>query len=466
MFRLVHIFRLVPYVFLAVLAAVLLPAVAAASGAAAPGTVRVVLEKDSEDLGFKVTGNYQLVDLSTGRILSDLKPGAVWQVRQNGSRIEMQSGGTRLGPFSGPVAVREALFHIGIISGSGNQVEKYSREDLVVLGGDGSPVALERTQPVVRSASGTASLTGVAEGLQLVALTGSGGTTRYRGGMEFRVENGALLAINELNIEDYLRGVVPREMPAGWPEEALKAQAVAARNYALQRVEATRGSSYNVSNDRLSQVYGGYDAESPATSRAVDATRGLVMEYGDRLITAFFHSCSGGSTENAEDIWGNPVPYIRGREDPYDKNDRYYDWRVEYTADQLAVQLRSYDDGYDFAEIDDLEELARTSSGLRVEKMAVTGTDSGGRSVRTVIAPADKVRFALGLRSAMFTLNKVYDQNRKLSGVVISGNGWGHGLGMSQWGARGMAEQGYNFQDILQYYYTGIGLDSGYGRSS
>ncbi len=465
MFRLVHIFRLVPGVFLAVLA-VLLPA--AVSEAAAPGTVRVVLERDAADFGFKVTGNYQLVDLSTGRILSDLKPGTVWQVRQNGSRMELRGGGDRLGPFRGPVAVREARFHIGIISGSGDQVEKYSREDLVVLGGDGRPVVLERTQPAVCSAGGTAALAGVAEGLQLVALTGSGGTTRYRGDMEFQVENGALVAINELHIEDYLRGVVPREMPAGWPEEALKAQAVAARNYALQRVEATRGSSYNVTGDQLSQVYGGYDAESPATSRAVEATRGLVMECGGRLITAFFHSSSGGSTENAEDVWENPVPYIRGREDPYDKNDRYYDWRVEYTADQLAGQLRSYDEDedYDFAEVDDLEELARTASGLRVEKMAVTGTDSGGRSVRTVIAPADKVRFALGLRSAMFDLDKVYDRDGNLSGVVITGSGWGHGLGMSQWGARGMAEQGYNFQDILEYYYTGIRLDSGYGRSS
>ncbi len=458
---LVHIFRLVPYVFLTVLA-VLLPAVDS-SEAAVPGLVRVILERGSENLGFKVMGDYQLVDPDTGKTLSELKQGDAWQVRRYGSRIELQGRGTRLGPFNGPVAVREVSFHIGIVSGNGNKVEKYSRDDLVVLGGDGGPVALGKTGPAVSFAGGIASLTGAAEGLNLVALTGSEGTVRYRGGMEFRVENGELVAINELNIEDYLRGVVPKEMPSKWPVEALKAQAVAARNYAMQRVEATRGSSYNVSSDRLSQVYGGYDAESPATNRAVDETRGLVMEYGGRLITAFFHSSSGGSTENSEDIWDNPLPYIRSREDPYDKNDRYYHWRVDYTADQLAEQLQSY--GYDFEKVADLEELARTSSGLRVEKMAVTGTDSTGRSVRTVISNADKVRFALGLKSAMFTMNKVYDQDKKLSGVVINGNGWGHGLGMSQWGARGMAEQGYNFQDILKYYYTGIRLDSGYGRS-
>lgn len=456
------IFRAFFSASIAVVLFALLPA-AGCSEAAAPGLVRVVLEREAESLSFKVTGNYQLVDQSTGESLFKLNQGEEWQVKLRGSQIELRGRQGCLGPFDGPVAVQEVHFHVGIISGNGEAVEKYSSGGLVVLGGEGRPALLNKvTIPSVSFAGGSAPLAGDG-GLNLVSLSGSKGTRRYRGNMEFRVENGGLTAINELNIEDYLRGVVPAEMPSKWPLEALKAQAVAARNYAIQRVEVTRGSSYNVFSDRLSQVYGGYDAESPATNMAVEETRGVVMTCKGRLITAFFHSSSGGCIENSEDIWKDPLPYIKYKEDPYDKNDRHYNWQVDYTAEELAKQLKSY--GYDFEKVADIKELERTSSGKRVKKILVTGRDSTGQPLQVEIFNADKVRFALGLKSAVFTMSKVYNEDKELSAVNIKGSGWGHGLGMSQWGARGMAEQGYNYQDILKYYYSDITLEPSYGRS-
>lgn len=456
------LFKLVPAITAALI--LLLP-LAGASAATAPGTVRVALVRQADSLSFKVTGNYQLVDQSTGQVIIKLNQGENWQVKLQDGRIELRGRQGGYGPFSGPVMVRELNFSVTIAAGNGDKAERYSTGGLVVLNGDGKTMPLSASSsPSVRSAEGTSILSGGGGGLNLVALTDSTGTRRYRGSLEFRVEEGKLTAINELDIEDYLRGVVPAEVPAAWPLEALKAQAVAARNYALQRVEVTRGQSFNVSSDQFSQVYKGYDAEAPATNRAVEETRGVVMLNRGSLITAFFHASSGGYTENSEDVWKYPLPYIRSKEDPYDKNDRHYNWQVNYTAEQLAGQLKQA--GYNFKKVTDIEELARTSSGKRVEKIAVMGEGPGGEPLRVEIFNADNVRIALGLKSALFTMNKIYDKDKNLAGVNISGSGWGHGLGLSQWGAYGMARQGYSYQDILKYYYSGITFAAGYGRTA
>lgn len=448
--------------FTVMLLLILLPAKAALANTA-PGSVRVALIRQADSLGFKTTGSYQLIDSSTGRVLADLKQGESWQVRISGGRLELQGRQLDLGPFSGPVKVSESGFKAVIRAGSGQMAEKYSGEGLVLINGTGNKSLLSAAGlAVVRGAGGTGSLTG-GGGQNLVTLTDGAGSKRYRGSLEFQVEEGKITAVNELNIEDYLRGVVPAEMPSAWPAEALKAQAVAARNYALQREQASRSRGYSLSNDQYSQVYKGYDAETPATNRAVEETRGMVMLSGGSLITAFFHASSGGFIEDCQDVWLNPLGYLKAREDPYDRNDRHYNWQVRYTAGQLAEQLKAA--GYDFSKVEDLVELGRTSSGARVERLLVKGRGASGEPCQVEIYNADKVRLALGLKSALFTIDKTYDQDKNLAQVQIRGSGWGHGVGLSQWGARGMASQGYNFQDILQYYYSGISLMADYGRA-
>lgn len=429
----------------------------------APGTVRVALVRQADSLSFKTSGIYQLIDRSTGRVMVDLKQGESWQVRISGGGIELQGRQQHLGPFIGPVVVREAGLRAVIVSGSGDRVERYSTDGLAVLNGLGKTDLLSTAGlPVVKGAGGTASLSG-GGGLNLVTLADGAGAKRYRGSLEFQVEEGKLTAVNELNIEDYLRGVVPAEMPSAWPAEALKAQAVAARNYALQREQASRGRPYGLTGDQYSQVYRGYDAETPATNRAVEETRGIVMISGGSLISAFFHSSSGGYTENCEDVWLNALTYIKCKEDPFDQNDRHYNWQVRYTASQLAEQLKAA--GYQFSEVEDIQEVARTSSGARVEKILVRGKGPSGEDLRAEISNADRVRIALGLKSALFTLDKAYDKDKNLASVTITGSGWGHGLGLSQWGAHGMASRGYKYNDILQYYYSGINIAADYGRS-
>jgi len=441
---------------------ILLPAIGATAASTA-GTVRVALVSQAVSPGFSVSGGYQLVDQSTGKSIIKLTQGDKWQVKLQGGQIELQGQQGHYGPFSGPVMVRELNYHVGIIAGNGGIIEKNSSDGLVALNGEGKAVAINAAaSPTIRSADGSGIFTG-GGGLNLVSLTEGAESRRYRGSLEFRVENGNLTVVNELNVEDYLRGVVPAEVPATWPAEALKAQAVAARNFALQRVEATRGRTFNVACDQSSQVYKGYDAESPNTDKAVEETRGVVMLNSGSLITAFFHSSSGGYTENCEDVWNNALPYIKCKVDPYDKNDRYYNWQENYSAEQITDQLKNA--GYNFKRVTELEELARTTSGARVEKIAVKGEGLAGEPLRVEISNADKVRIALGLKSALFTLNKVYDKDKNLTGVNITGSGWGHGLGLSQWGAYGMAKQGYNYQDILKYYYSGINITTGYGRS-
>lgn len=431
------------------------------AGAAAAGTIRAALVSGAETLSFQGSGNYEIVDLATDKVLAELKKGETYQVEIKSSRIAVKGRQASYGSFKGPVVVRESGSSAAVISASG-AVKDLGLDKLMVINGDGKTVSLQtNVSPAIRAAGRTIEFKG-SSGLNLVTLTGSSGSKRYRGAMEFCLEKGKLTAVNVLNIEDYLRGVVPSEMPSDWPAEALKAQAVAARNYALQSVEATRGDTFNVYNTMTSQVYGGYDAETAAANKAVEESRGIVMLSGGKTVSAFFHSSSGGFTENSEDVWTGRLSYIRAKEDPYDKNEKHYNWKVSYTADQLKDKLAAA--GYKFKKVTDVVELERTSSGARVMELAVKGAGPDGKSLTVEIKNADKVRAALGLKSSLFKFTNKYDRSKNLTGINITGSGWGHGLGMSQYGARGMAQEGSDYKEILKYYYSGIKFAEDYGR--
>jgi stage II sporulation protein D len=160
----------------------------------------------------------------------------------------------------------------------------------------------------------------------------------YRDVIELRPGlSGGVTAVNKAELEHYVRGVVPLESPASWPIEALKAQAVAARSYALAE---RRGGVFDVYDTTASQVYGGFSAEQQSTNRAVAKTNGQVLRYQGKVITAYFHSTSGGHTEDNENIWGgSAIPYIRGVDDPWDKYSPYHHWRLTYSANRLGAAL-------------------------------------------------------------------------------------------------------------------------------
>ena len=165
----------------------------------------------------------------------------------------------------------------------------------------------------------------------------------YRGSLRVARLTSGLAIINVIRVEDYLRGVVPREVPSSWPAEALKAQAVAARSYAA--IHFGSAGAYDLYCDTRSQAYNGADGEAASTNAAVAATRGVVPTYGGKPITAYFFSTSGGHTENIENVWGTaPVPYLKGVDDPYDTYSPYHIWPndpIRMTGAAVAAALGS-----------------------------------------------------------------------------------------------------------------------------
>jgi stage II sporulation protein D len=212
----------------------------------------------------------------------------------------------------------------------------------------------------------------------------------YRGRATVIPDGRAMLVVNRVGMESYLRGVVPSEMPASWPAEALQAQAVIARSYALRGLRP--GSPYDVFADVRSQVYGGIAREFASTDAAVKATRAQVVTAGGQVAQTFFFSTSGGRTAANEEIWGGtPISYLRSVDDPHDDLSPYHDWTARFTDKTASRKLRSLHVGT----LRSLEVTARTASG-RAATVAVTGKDA------TITVSASRIQALLGLRSTWF----------------------------------------------------------------
>jgi len=246
--------------------------------------------------------------------------------------------------------------------------------------------------------------------------------------------------INELDLDDYLLGVVPAEMPSGWPLEALKAQAIAARTYAYANLGKHGKDGYDVRDTTDDQVYSGVKAESANSNTAVSATGGVVMTYEGNPICAYFHSASGGITETAENVWGRPLPYLRAVMD-YDQQSPLASWNRTFSVDQVESALAT-----DIGKLLSIDVVSRSQS-RRAYHLLLVGTRGAQ------ITNAETVRRVLKLPSTNFNVS-VLD-----NAYLFSGRGFGHGLGLSQWGAKGLAEQGYNAAQILTYYYRNVSLE-------
>ncbi len=262
----------------------------------------------------------------------------------------------------------------------------------------------------------------------------------YRGRVLVTPSGSGVTAINYVNMEDYLYSVVGGEMPSSWPLEALKAQAVAARSYVLYHRQRNRNPNYDVGSTTAWQVYDGLEDEAASTRAAVDATRDQVLTYNGQVIEAVFHSSSGGYTENVEDVWSKPVPYLRGVQD-YDAGAPVYQWNQTFSFTEFAQRIPG---------VGQLQEATprQVSPRGRVREIQLKG------SAGTVVMSGNDVRRALNLRSTLFTI-AIGD-----NGIQIAGRGFGHGIGMSQWGAHNLAQQGYTYQQILGHYYQGASLST------
>ena len=276
---------------------------------------------------------------------------------------------------------------------------------------------------------------------------------RYRGALELRHKSGGLTAVNIVPVDGYLRSVVPEEMPVDWPAEAIKAQSVAARSFALASRGRHASEGYDLCTTTHCQLYTGTTAEKSASNAAIKATRGEVLTYGGKPIEALFHTDSGGMTENSEDVWGSHVPYLRAAKDTPAKT---MPWTKTISRADLERKLAAK--GHDIGKVRSiaLSPLAigrsakdRTAS-CRVKTMTVKGTKG------TVTLSGTTWRSLLGLKSTLFDAKLTKDA------VTFTGYGSGHGLGISQWGAERMAAKGASYAEILHHYYTGTTLQQMY----
>lgn len=251
--------------------------------------------------------------------------------------------------------------------------------------------------------------------------------------------------INVLDLEDYLLSVVPSEVPSLWPKEVLKAQAIAARSYAVANFGKHRAEGYDVKATVDDQVYRGVIAESAETNAAVAATSGLVLKNSNKVISAFFHSTSGGSTEVSENVWGKPLPYLKSVVD-YDDAAPQFTWRKTITSQDLAKALLG--SAQEAQVLLGVLVIGRhPGDSQRVKDVLVVGQDSA-----RVIAGTE-LRRLFNLPSTQFSLFQ------SDSSYIFSGRGYGHGLGLSQWGAKALADNGYNAEQILSYYYKDVTIE-------
>ena len=324
---------------------------------------------------------------------------------------------------------------------------------------------------------------------------------RYYGGFEYqRVTGGNLNIINVVALDDYVKCVIPYEMSSDWPIEALKAQSVCVRTFAATRT-IHRLQGFDVCTTTDCQTYQGTSACTEHSDAAVDATAGQYLYYGGDIVReAVYYSCNGGASEDCKNVWGSEVPYLKGKTDPYEQHiagrAEKYSWSTTYSASELTALLKSK--GVDIGTVENLYVSKLTDNGNVYEITFV-----GSKGTKTY--QRENCRMILNLRSMRFNINGstpnqyyvngstatvslggVYvlsgsgkspysaapestyvitsggvaplenKQQKTTDTFVIAGSGNGHNVGMSQWGAYAMADLGYDYKEILQFYYTGV----------
>ena len=344
---------------------------------------------------------------------------------------------------------------------------------------------------------------------------------RYRGNVEIDIdkEHRKLNVINIIGIEEYLYGVLKKEISPRWPKEALKAQAVAARTFAIFNMNKYIDKGYNVCASTNSQAYGGLNHEDPLTNKAVDETRGVIITYKGKPINAVYHSDSGGYTEDSENVWGSFLPYLRSVESKFEEkvSPPHHTW--SYSIDEKDLTKKLQEQGYTVNSVVSIEPNKKSETG-RTSELVFTADNNKVINMKTndfrSLIGADLIRStlfnieAIGKESnitedtedkkeiedkeeqkesikeileqkkdwtikellELMEKNKEEREEEKEEEVlkveivkssipftfIFSGSGNGHGVGMPQWGAYGMALQGYRYQDILKYYYQGINI--------
>ena len=269
------------------------------------------------------------------------------------------------------------------------------------------------------------------------------GQKRFAGKLNLFVLDSEILVVNVLGIEKYLNSVVGSEMPTKWPIEALKAQAIASRTYALKQ----KGNNlFDIDSTQKNQVYNGLESRTYKTIRAVKSTRSLVLTYKNKLINALFHSSSGGMTENSQDVWKNKYPYLSSVKD-FDKNNPKFRWQKKISSNEL-INLFPKIGGLKNIEILDITSTGRVKN---IKLIGAYGSDqiSGVDFRKRVGLNSNFIRFK-------FFEEELNNNTPQKKGLIVFGQGSGHGVGMSQWGAKYLASRGQKAERILKHFYKGV----------
>ena len=266
----------------------------------------------------------------------------------------------------------------------------------------------------------------------------------YFGGLRFTAwgEYGVNV-VNFLELEDYVKGVIPYEMSASWPYEALKAQAICARTYVVFHQNSYEEYDFDLTDDTESQVYRGYTEANETTDRAVDETAGQYVRYEGKICDIYYFASSGGASEDGKNVFGVNEPYLSGKTDPFEDAVDYNikDWTSYRSGEEIAWRLSQ--EGYSIGTVTEL--IPEYSDNGNV--IAMTYRDETGASIRLEGRESYSL---IRLNNCRFTV-----QNDGKT-FVFTGDGWGHNCGMSQWGANAMASvYGYTCEDIIRFYFTG-----------
>ncbi len=348
-------------------------------------------------------------------------------------------------------ATRPEMVRVALLRGA--ETVRIDGDGVLLTDGSGEPLRVDMPLEVKRSGSAV-TVNGrtvnrlVASAFSRVTVNGKG----YRALIEVTPGDKGLLVVNELPLEEYLIGLINCEISSAWPIEAIKAQAVIARSYAMYQIQARRGAAYQLESSVMDQVYDGADAEDGRAAYGVRETAGQVLTYDGKIIQAFYHSNCAGHTESSRNVWGLSIPYLQGVPCRYCSESNPIKWDVNLTMRKVESALRSA--GYPVSGLKELRVRGRNQSGRVQDVVAECARGS-------VTVPGVAFRKALGygvVKSTNFELRMKGD------GLQVAGTGSGHGVGLCQWGAKGRANEGFAYREILTYYYPGVKLAEGYGR--
>lgn len=262
-------------------------------------------------------------------------------------------------------------------------------------------------------------------------------------------KNGCIHVINTLDIEEYVMGVLSKEMDSGWHEEALKAQAVVSRTFALYMASESRKKNlpYDIENSIFHQVYDKTDCKT--LEKAVKETKGEILTYNGKIVPVFFHSNCGGRTAKSSDVWGGYYEHITSVEDPYCINTPYSFWERSFSQKDLSRIFG----------VSSLEEITiedKDASG-RIISLRLKGKDDKiirltGHRFRMMVNEGENVTF----NNPDIIPSTNFNVRKEGMSFIFTGKGYGHGVGMCQWGAKKMAEKGFGYREILKHFFPNM----------